>query len=112
MASPLAQAYLQANAAATPQQPFRATVAPTDVTKAYGDYNNAMMQAYSAEVGKQNSMFGGLAGLAGAGVTTLPKLLGASGTAAAGEGSTALADALGLGSGISDADLLASLALV
>lgn len=113
MASPLATALMQATAAGTPQQPFRATVAPTDVEKAYADYNNSMMQAYAAHVGQQNAMWGGLAGLGSAGITTLPKMLGGSGGAAAGaEGSTAIADAMGLGSGISDADLLASLALV
>lgn len=85
MASPLATAYLQAGAAGTPTTPFRATVAPTDVEKAYSDYNNAMMQAYAAQVGQQNSMYGGLAGLAGAGIMTLPKLLatGATGGLAA-----------------------------
>lgn len=93
MASPLATAYLQAGAAGTPQQPFRATVQPTDVEKAYSDYNNAMMQAYAAQVGQQNAMYGGLAGLAGAGVMTLPKLLSGAGTAAA--GGLANADAIG-----------------
>lgn len=115
MASPLGLAIAQAQGAGTNPTPFRATVAPTDVEKAYSDYNNAMMQAYAAHLGQQNAMWGGLAGLGGAGITTLPKLLGGAGGSAAamgGEGSTAIADALGLGSGISDADLIASLALV
>lgn len=113
MASPLATAYLQAGAAGTPQQPFRSQIAPTDVEKAYNDYNNSMMQAYAAQLGQQNAMFGGLAGLAGAGVMTLPKLLGGAGTAA---GIGANVDLAGipdaLASGIAPEDLLASLALV
>ena len=112
MASPLALALMQGQQQATPQQPFRAQVAPTDVTKAYSDYNNAMMQAYSAQLGQQNAMWGGLAGLGGAGILTLPKLLGGAGGAIGSDGSSAIASGLGLGSGISDADLLASLALV
>ena len=83
MASPLATALMQATAAGTPQQPFRATVAPTDVEKAYNDYNNTMMQAYSAKLGQQNAMWGGLAGLGSAGITTLPKILSAAGPTAA-----------------------------
>lgn len=68
MASPLALALMQADQQATPQQPFRATVAPTDVEKAYSDYNNAMEQAYAAKVAQQNAMYGGLASLGGAGL--------------------------------------------
>ena len=110
----------QASASGASPTPFRATVQPTDVQKAYSDYNNAMMQAYSAQVGQQNAMWGGLAGLGSAGITaagkgggmgSLSSLLGGGG-AVGSEGSTAIADSLGLGSGISDADLLASLALV
>ena len=114
MPSPLATMLAQAQMSGTSPTPFRATVAPTDVEKAYNDYNNTMMQAYGAKVGQQNAMWGGLAGLGSAGISTLPKLLGGAGgtAAAAGEGSTAIADALGLGAGISDADLIASLALV
>jgi hypothetical protein len=118
MASPLAQMLAQVSASGTPTTPFRATVQPTDVQKAYSDYNNAMMQAYSAQVGQQNAMWGGLAGLGSAGllgsggVKGLSGILSGAGGAAGSEGSTAIADSLGLGSGISDADLLASLALV
>lgn len=109
----------QASASGASPTPFRATVQPTDVQKAYSDYNNAMMQAYSAQVGQQNAMWGGLAGLGSAGISaagkggmgSLSSLLGGGG-AVGSEGSTAIADSLGLGSGISDADLLASLALV
>lgn len=111
MGSPLAEAYLQSQQAGTPQQPFRAQVAPTDVEKANADYNNAMMQQYAAKLGQQNALWGGLAGLGGAGIVTLPKLL-SGGAAAGSEGSSAIASSLGLGSGISDADLLASLPLV
>lgn len=82
MASPLALALMQGQQQATPTQPFRATVAPTDVEKSYNDYNNAMMQAYSAQVGQQNAMWGGLAGLGSAGITTLPKLMSSMGGAA------------------------------
>lgn len=91
MASPLALALMQGQQAGTPQPPFRATVAPTDVEKAYTDYNNAMMQAYSAQLGQQNAMWGGLAGLGSAGIMTLPKMLGGGGAGAA--GSTAAAGA-------------------
>ena len=98
MASPLALALMQGTQAGTSPPPFHATVAPTDVEKAYSDYNNAMMQAYSAQLGQQNAMWGGLAGLGGAGILTLPKLLsggGAAGGALAGGGgaTAALSDA-------------------
>jgi hypothetical protein len=71
---------LQATAAGTPQTPFRATVAPTDIEKAYNDYNNAMMQAYQAKVAQQNAMWGGLAQLGGAAI------LGAGGFGGMGSG--------------------------
>jgi hypothetical protein len=76
----------QASGSGVSPAPFRATVAPTDVEKAYADYNNAMMQAYAAKVGQQNAMWGGLAGLGSAGITTLPKLLGGGLGAGAGAG--------------------------
>ena len=90
MASPLGQILMQAQMSGTPQQPFHATVAPTDFEKANADYNNAMMQSYAAKLGQQNAMWGGLAGLGSAGISTLPKLLGGSGGAAG--GASALAD--------------------
>ncbi len=93
MPSPLAQMLAQAQIAGTPPTPFHATVAPTDVEKAYNDYNNTMMQAYQAKVGQQNAMWGGLAGLGSAGISTLPKLLGGAG--AAGAGAAAGADISG-----------------
>ena len=98
---PLALALMQGQQQATPQQPFRATVAPTDVEQAYNNYNNSMMQAYQAQLGQQNAMWGGLAGLGSAGVLTLPKLLGGAGGGAA----------LG-GTAASDADAVAEAALV
>ncbi len=79
MPSPLAQMLAQAQIAGTPPTPFHATVAPTDVEKAYNDYNNTMMQAYQGKVAQNNAMWGGLAGLGSAGITTLPKLLGGAG---------------------------------
>lgn len=95
MASPLALALMQGQQQATPQPAFHATVAPTDVEKANSDYNNAMMQAYSAQLGQQNAMYGGLAGLGSAGIMTLPKLLSGAGAAgAAGAGADISASAL------------------
>jgi hypothetical protein len=117
MASPLAQMLAQASASGTPQQPFRATVQPTDVQKAYSDYNNAMMQAYSAQVGQQNAMWGGLAGLGSAGLLGSGGIKGLSGIlSGAGGAAGSSVDLAGvpdaLASGIAPEDLLASLALV
>lgn len=119
MASPLASMIAQASASGASPQPFHATVAPTDVEKAYSDYNNAMMQAYAAQVGQQNAMWGGLAGLGSAGITTLPKLLSGGG-GAGGMGASAMdsaipgfSDALASAGGdVGASDLLASLAMV
>lgn len=109
MASPLALALMQGQQQATPQPAFHATAQPTDFTKANSDYNNAMMQAYSAQLGQQQGMWGGLAGLGSAGILAsgsssgpLAKLL--SGSGASGAGSAALtadetasvADAMGM----------------
>ena len=117
MASPLASMIAQASASGANPPVFRATVAPTDVQKAYADYNNAMMQAYAAQVGQQNAMWGGLAGLGSAGVTTLPKLLsggaGSLGSSAIDSAVPGFSDALASAGGdISASDLLASLAMV
>jgi len=109
MNSPLAQILAQANRPAPAPTP--ATLYPTNVAGIYNNYDQAQMDAYKAQLGQQNSMFGGLASLGSAGISTLPKLLGG-GAAAGSAGSTAIADSLGLGAGISDADLIASLALV
>jgi hypothetical protein len=91
MPSPLASAILQGTAAATPQQPFRASVAPTDVEKANADYNNAIQQTYAAQLGQQNAMWGGLAGLGSAGIMTLPKLLGGGASAGVAGGASGAA---------------------
>jgi len=98
--SPLAQLLAQSSASGANPAPFRATVAPTDVEKAYSDYNSAMDSAYKNKVAQQNAMWGGLAQLGGAGISSLPKLLGSAGTAAAGADISAaamagLTDALG-----------------
>jgi len=112
MPSPLASMLAQAQMSGTSPTPFRATVAPTDVEKAYNDYNNTMMQAYQGKLGQQNAMWGGLAGLGGAGIMTLPKLLGGGGTAGLGSSVDLAGIPDALASGIAPEDLLASLALV
>ena len=79
MASPLAQMLAQASASGANPTPFRATVAPTDVLRAYSDYNTAAEQAYKDKVSQQNAMWGGLAQLGGAallGVGGLPGIGG------------------------------------
>lgn len=81
----------QASASGTNPTPYRATVAPTDVEKAYSDYNNAMMQAYQAQVAQQNAMWGGLASLGSAGIMSLPKLMGAGSAAGAAAGASPIA---------------------
>ena len=80
MASPLAQALMMAQQGGTPSQPFHATVAPTDVQRAYSDYNTAIEQAYRDKVAQQNAMWGGLAQLGGAAI------LGAGGLGGLGKG--------------------------
>lgn len=107
MTSPLATALLQAGAAGTPQQPFRATVMPTDVQKAYSDYNNAMMQAYAAQVGQQNAMWGGLAGLGSAGLMGSGGIKGLSGLLSSGAGAAG-AGAADAGATAAGAELAAS----
>lgn len=80
MASPLASLLAQAGQAGTNPNPFRATVSPTDVEKAYSDYNAAMDAAYKEKVAQQNAMWGGLAQLGGAAI------LGAGGLGGIGKG--------------------------
>lgn len=80
MASPLAQMLAQASASGANPTPFHSTVAPTDVEKAYSDYNAAMEQAYKDKVAQQNAMWGGLAQLGGAAI------LGAGGLGGLGKG--------------------------
>ena len=84
MASPLALALMQAQGSAGVPTPNKGVVAPTNITQATADYNNAMEQQYAAKLGQQNALWGGMAGLGGAGILTLPKLLGGTGAAAAG----------------------------
>lgn len=58
---------------ATPTQPIATpsatSVAPTDVVGATASANNAAETEYQAQLAQQNSLYGGLAGLAGSGVT-------------------------------------------
>ncbi len=83
MASPLAQILAQSSASGANPQPFRASVAPTDVEKAYADYNAAMEQAYKDKVAQQNAMWGGLAQLGGAAILGFPALSNSLGSGAA-----------------------------
>lgn len=59
----------------TPTQPItnpaQIPIAPTDVIGANAAATNAAMQSYQAQLAQQNSMFGGLASLGGAGITGL-----------------------------------------
>jgi hypothetical protein len=93
MASPLALALMQGQGAAGVPQPYTAQVAPTNFTQANSDYNNAMSQSYAAQLGQQNALWGGLAGLGSAGILVAPKLMG-SGAGAAG-GASLLGNASG-----------------
>lgn len=68
MASPLAMALLQAQAGSGAPAPNVAQVAPTNYIGANSDYNSAMEAQYAAKLGQQNAMWGGLAGLGGAGI--------------------------------------------
>lgn len=66
---------LMGAAPATPTQPLvpptPTSVSPTDVVGATGIYSNAAQQSYAAQLAQQNAMFGGLAGLGGAGLMAL-----------------------------------------
>lgn len=89
--SPLAQVLMEANRQAPAPTP--ATIAPTNVAGIYNNYDQAQMDAYKAELGQQNSMFGGLASLGSAGISVLPKLLGGgAGAAGAAAGPSAFAN--------------------
>jgi hypothetical protein len=101
MASPLAQILAQSQSAGQSPTPFHATVAPTDVLKAYSDYNTAMESAYKDKVAQNNAMWGGLSSLGSAGISSLPKLLSGAGAAGLGADISAasmagLTDALGM----------------
>lgn len=72
MASPLGLAQLIAMQGAASGQPAKMTgIQPTNVQQAYSDYNNAAMQAYAAQLGQQNALWGGLAGLGSSGILAL-----------------------------------------
>lgn len=88
MASPLAMTLAQQAPAQNMTTP---NVAGTDVSGIYRDAYNEQMQKYQADISRSNAMWGGLAGLGGAGAIAFgPKLFGAgsaaSGGAAAGGG--------------------------
>lgn len=65
MPSPLATALAFQGSVPTPTT----TVAPTDVVGAYKNNQDAQQKAYETKMAQQNAIFGGLAGLAGAGLT-------------------------------------------
>lgn len=50
-------------------QPNSINIAPTDVIGATNAATNAAMNSYNAQLGQQNSLFGGLAGLGGAAIS-------------------------------------------
>lgn len=54
--------------------PARQPIGNTDVVGAYRDAQNQAMMAYQAQLGQQNAMWGGLAGLGGAGILAAPKM--------------------------------------
>jgi hypothetical protein len=102
--SPLAQILAVANRQApSPPQP---TIQPTNVAGIYANNDAQNMAKYQAQLAQQNAQFGGLASLGSAAIGAGGKAL------AGGAGGSGIASSLGLGSGISDADLIASLALV
>lgn len=69
--SPLAQILATANR--PPPAPPQATIQPTNVAGIYANNDAQNMDAYKAQVGQQNSMFGGLASLGSAGIGALGK---------------------------------------
>lgn len=64
MVSPLVQALSFQNSV----NPVPSAVAPTDVVGAYRLATDAAEKSYAAKIAQQNAMFGGLAGLGGAGI--------------------------------------------
>lgn len=114
MASPLAMVLgQQAPAQATPTP----TVAGTNVAGIFKDSYDAAMEKYKADMARNNAMWGGLAGLGGAGITAFgPKLFGgasAAGASGAGAGvGASLAPTVGAeAGGASIAELLPFLLL-
>jgi hypothetical protein len=81
--SPLAQILMTANR--QPPAPPQTTVNPTNVAGIYANNDAQNMDAYKAQVGQQNAMYGGLASLGSAGIGALGKsgLGGLSGLGAA-----------------------------
>lgn len=103
MPSPLAMAL-----SFQPPQAGTGTVAPTDVAGIVRDNYAQKMQQYNAEMAQRNAMFGGLAGLGGAGIGALGSYFRGAGAGAGGAGAAGAAaggDAAGLGVG---ADLAGS----
>jgi hypothetical protein len=93
MTSPLVSILAQANKPAPAPTP--ATLYPTNVASIYNNYDQAQMDKYKADLAANNAQFGGLASLGSAGISILPKLLGAGGTAAgAAGGSSSLSSLL------------------
>lgn len=96
MASPLVQALSYQNSVS----PAQAGIAPTDVVGAYKLASDVAEKNYQAQLAKQQAMFGGLAGLGGAGILAFgkpaaAKLFGSGASTAAGTptGATDAADA-------------------
>lgn len=113
MASPLAAVLGQQPPAQAMPTP---TVAGTNVAGIYNDSYNAAMEKYKADMARQNAMWGGLAGLGGAGITAFgPKLFGGGAAGGGVAGGDALAATAGAGAadagGFSLASLLPFLAL-
>lgn len=88
----------------------RPNIAPTDVVGAYKLATDAANTQYLAKLQQQNAMWGGLAGLGGAGLLAAPRMYssgmlpglfggggGAAGTAGSVAGAAGGADALGAG---------------
>jgi hypothetical protein len=80
--SPLGVALMQAQQPMTPARP--GTVNPTDWLGAYNLSANIAEQQYQQKLAQQNALWGGLAGLGGAGIIAAPKLLGSGGPFSAG----------------------------
>lgn len=79
------------------------TVAPTDIAGIYRDSYNQQMEKYKTDMARQNAMWGGLAGLGGAGISAFGPAAAKGIGSLFGGGSAAAAaptwDAAGAGSG-------------
>jgi len=90
------------------------SIQPANLEGDVSSANSANMAAYQAQLGQSNAQMSGLFGLGSAALGGLAKngsLSGLSGLFGGGD-TGSIASSMGLGSGISDADLLESLALV